>query len=117
MLRVLLLLFLFGTVFAQEDPAAAGDPEAAARDADGEECVECEEAWEYVEFLKTEVNEKVTETLQDFKTSEGADRAVSRTMDQVMEIREAILERIRKNDGVTICPEQNVKQEEKFSSS
>jgi len=39
-------------------------------------------------------------------------------MDQVMEIREAILERIkkiRKNDGVTICPEQNVKQEEKLS--
>ena len=35
-----------------------------------------------------------------------------------MEVREAILERIkaiRKDEGVTICPEQNVKQEEKLS--
>jgi len=79
---------------------------------------ECEEAWEYVEFLKIEINEKVTETLQDFKTSQGADQTVSQTMEEVMEIREAILERIkgiRKGEGVTICPEQNIKQEEKLS--
>lgn len=117
----LLLLLLVGAVFAQEDaPADApgdADGDAAGKAAEGE-CEECEEAWEYVEFLKTEVNEKVTETLQDFKTSKGADQTVSQTMEQVMEIREAILTRIkaiRKNEGVTICPEQNVKQEQKLS--
>merc|ERR1712168_224582 len=116
-----LLLLIFTVAFAQEEPAEGGEPAADTRDADGEgeeKCEDCEEAWEYVEFLKVEINEKVTETLQDFKTSGGADQTVSQTMEQVMEIREAILERIkgiRKGEGVTICPDQNIKQEEKLS--
>jgi septum formation topological specificity factor MinE len=116
-----LLLLIIAVAFAQEEPAEGGEPAADTRDAAGEgeeKCEECEEAWEYVEFLKVEINEKVTETLQDFKTSGGADQTVSQTMEQVMEIREAILERIkgiRKEEGVTICPDQNIKQEEKLS--
>lgn len=112
----LLLLLVLLPVIAQDDaPADDGGDDAG----EGEEkCEECEEAWEYVEFLKIEVNEKVTETLQDFKTSGGAEQTVSQTMEQVMGIREAILKRIkdiRKGEGVTICPEQNVKQEEMLS--
>lgn len=113
-----LLLLVLGVVLAQDEAAPDAAAEDAPAEAGDEECEECEEAWEYVEFLKAEVNEKVTETLQDFKTSGGAEQTVSQTMEQIMEIREAILVRIkgiRKSDGVTICPEQNIKQEEKLS--
>ena len=47
------VLFLFiGLVQSQDDPPP--DPDAANDDADKKE--ECEEAWEYLEFLKTEVS-------------------------------------------------------------
>ena len=40
-------------------------------------------------------------------------------MEQVMEVRESLLERIKairkEDDSITICPEQNIKQEEKLS--
>ena len=63
--------------------AAQDDAEAVAEGEGEEECVPCEEAWEYVEFLKTEVKEKVTQILQDFKGSTGADATVADTMDEV----------------------------------
>lgn len=109
--RGLLLVVLVAGAAAQDDAEAAAEGEGE------EECVPCEEAWEYVEFLKTEVKEKVTQILQDFKGSTGADATVADTMDEVMSIREAILERIkglRKGD-IEICTDQNVKQEEKLS--
>ena len=78
----LLLLGLCASVFGQEEDGS-GD-EDGAEPAEGEElCKECEEAWEYVEFLKREVNEKITEILQDFKSSGGAEEAVVQTMEQV----------------------------------
>lgn len=47
------------------------------------------------------------------------EETVTQMMEQVMEIRESLLERIKairkEDDSVTICPEQNIKQEEKLS--
>ena len=79
---VLLLVLGLGAGRAQEEEAAEGDAPAEG-EAPAEECKECEEAWEYVEFLKVEVNEKVTEMLQDFKSSGGAEQTVTQTMEQV----------------------------------
>merc|ERR1712013_803246 len=59
------LLLVVAAAQAQDPPAAAGDAagdDAATRDAEGEGD---EEAWQYVEFLKTEVNEKVELILQE----------------------------------------------------
>ena len=110
--KLLLLLLVLGSVLGQEEGEEAGAEEA-------EECVPCEEAWEYVEFLKTEINVPVTEMLQDFKNAGTAEQTVSQTMNVVMDIREVILTRIKAirkaEDSVVICPEQNIKQEEKLS--
>ena len=49
------VLFLFiGLVQSQDDPPPDPDADAANDDADKKE--ECEEAWEYLEFLKSEVS-------------------------------------------------------------
>ena len=110
--KLLLLLLVLDSVLGQEEGEEAGAEEA-------EECVPCEEAWEYVEFLKTEINVPVTEMLQDFKNAGTAEQTVSQTMNVVMDIREVILTRIKAirkaEDSVVICPEQNIKQEEKLS--
>ena len=106
--KTLLLLLILGSVLGQQGAQ------------EGEECVPCEEAWEYVEFLKTEINVPVTQMLQDFKNSGTAEQIVSQIMNVVMDIREVILTRIKAirkaEDSVVICPEQkNIKQEEKLS--
>ena len=72
--KTLLLLLILGSVLGQQGAQ------------EGEECVPCEEAWEYVEFLKTEINVPVTEMLQDFKNSGTAKQIVSRIMNVVMDI-------------------------------
>merc|ERR1712110_46099 len=77
----------------------------------------CEESWEYVDFLKKEVSEKVAAILTNFKTTQDGDKAVEETMTKVMDIREKILARIkdlRKGD-TAVCFGHNVKQDEKLS--
>merc|ERR1712013_182466 len=92
------LLLVVAAAQAQDPPAddgdatAAGDAagdDAATRDAEGEGD---EEAWQYVEFLKTEVNEKVElilqETLYEAREKKGLtvlEETVSKTMEQVIE--------------------------------
>ena len=51
-LLVPVLFLLIGLVQSQDEPDP--DPDAANDDADKKE--ECEEAWEYLEFLKSEVS-------------------------------------------------------------
>merc|ERR1712013_352630 len=108
------LLLVVAAAQAQDPPAddgdaaAAGDAagdDAATRDAEGEGD---EEAWQYVEFLKTEVNEKVELILQE---------TVSKTMEQVMEIRESLLVRIKalRKDEIETDPNQDIKQEQMLS--
>merc|ERR1712212_783640 len=77
----------------------------------------CEESWEYVDFLKKEVSEKVTAILTNFKTTQDGDKAVEETMTKVMDIREKILGRIKdlRKGYVEVCFGHNVKQEEKLS--
>jgi len=114
---LLLSMLLWVSVRAQGEEEGSGE--------DNSECEDCEEAWEYVEFLKTEVAEKVEDILQktlyEAKERSGTlvlEETVTKSMDQVMEIRESLLGRIkaiRKEEGITICPEQNIKQEEKLS--
>merc|ERR1711872_504770 len=99
------LLFVVAVAQAQDAPAegeaaAEGEADAATRDASAEGD---EEAWQYVEFLKTEVNEKVElilqETLYEAREKKGLtvlEETVSKTMEQVMEIRESLLMRIKK---------------------
>jgi len=109
---------------ADDDAAAAGDAagdDAATRDAEGEGD---EEAWQYVEFLKTEVNEKVElilqETLYEAREKKGLtvlEETVSKTMEQVMEIRESLLVRIKalRKDEIETDPNQDIKQEQMLS--
>merc|ERR1719400_982609 len=57
--------------------------------------MDCEESWEYVEFLKKDISDEVTEILTNFKTTQDGDKAVEETMSKVMNIRETILKRIK----------------------
>ena len=51
-LLVPVLFLLIGLVQSQDET----DADAANDDADGDKEEECEEAWEYLEFLKSEVS-------------------------------------------------------------
>jgi len=91
-----------------------------ADDAEGEE----EEAWKYVEFLKDEISVSVEEILQETlveaKDRTGLsvlDETVQKTMEQVMEIREKLLMRIKdlRKGEIETDPTQNIKQEEMLS--
>ena len=44
---------------------------------------DCEESWEYVEFLKKDISDEVTEILTNFKTTQDGDKAVEETMSKV----------------------------------
>jgi len=123
------LLLVLAVAQAQDEPEAAADGDAAVGDAaaaaegksgeDGDE-----EAWQYVEFLKADVNEKVEvilqKTLYEAREKKGftvLEETVSKTMEQVMEIRESLLKRIKdlRKEEIKTDPEQNIKQEEMLS--
>merc|ERR1711892_425025 len=85
---------------------------------------DAEEAWQYVEFLKTDINGKVEEILQktlfEAKDNKGEGflyDTISRSMEQVMEIRELLLTRIKDiRKGVIKTDQvQNIKQEKMLS--
>ena len=44
---------------------------------------QCEESWEYVEFLKEEISTPVTDILTNFKTTLDGEKAVESTMQGV----------------------------------
>merc|ERR1712123_96591 len=115
------LLLVLAVAQAQDDAPAEGDAAGAegksAEDGD-------EEAWQYVEFLKGEVNEKVEvilqKTLYEAREKKGfrvLEETVSKTMEQVMEIRESLLKRIKalRKEEIKTDPEQNIKQEQMLS--
>lgn len=117
---VIALLLFVTTTFAQDDAAAAAPAEDAAENAGGDENKEdeCEEAWEYLEFLKAEIKEKIEAILQEtlFKPSTLLETTVGESMAKVLEIRDSILGRtkkIRQNDeSITICLDQDVNQDQ-----
>merc|ERR1712088_736936 len=106
-IHLALLLLLATGVLGQEEDAAA-QPECNK---------DCEESWKYVEFLKENINGNITEILTNFKTTQDGDKAVTKTMEKVMEVRESILARIKgiRKEEVEICVGHNVKQEEMLS--
>lgn len=115
------LALVASMAFAQEDgaatpaeptPVTAEGPEGG--DAAGEEC---EEAWDYVEFLKTELKNRIEiDILQNtlFQSTTGFENTVKSTMDEILVIRDALLQRTKdiRNGEIATCPEQNIKQEE-----
>jgi len=124
-----LLLVIVNVINAQEQVAEDAAPDAPVDDASGDAAGdaagkaagedECEEAWQYVEFIKDEVITKVTEIATSFKdaTNTALEKLIGDTMEKVMNIRASLLERIkklRKGEEKT-CPEQNIKQEQKLS--
>jgi len=127
------LLLVLAVAQAQDDAPAEGDAaegDAAGGDAAGAEGKSAEdgdgdeEAWQYVEFLKGEVNEKVEvilqKTLYEAREKKGftvLEETVSKTMEQVMEIRESLLKRIKalRKEEIKTDPEQNIKQEQMLS--
>merc|ERR1712128_70860 len=117
------LLLVFVAVHGQDEAAAGAEGEAAEA-AEGKSAEGDEEAWQYVEFLKTDVNEKVEDILQktlyEAREKKGftvLEETVSKTMEQVMEIRESLLKRIKdlRKEEIQIDPEQNIKQEQMLS--
>merc|ERR1711892_99099 len=127
------LLLVLAVAQAQDDAPAEGDAaegDAAGGDAAGAEGKSAEdgdgdeEAWQYVEFLKADVNEKVEDILQktlyEAREKKGftvLEETVSKTMEQVMEIRESLLKRIKalRKEEIKTDPEQNIKQEQMLS--
>merc|ERR1740124_1086790 len=123
------LLLVLAVAQAQDDAPVEGDAaegDAAGGDAAGAEGKSAgdEEAWQYVEFLKGEVNEKVEvilqKTLYEAREKKGftvLEETVSATMEQVMEIRESLLKRIKdiRKEEIKIDVEQNIKQEQMLS--
>lgn len=127
------LLLVLAVAQAQDEPEAAADGDAAGGDAAGGDAAAAEgksggdgdeEAWAYVEFLKADVNEKVEvilqKTLYEAREKKGftvLEETVSKTMEQVMEIRESLLKRIKdlRKEEIKTDPEQNIKQEEMLS--
>jgi len=117
---VIALLLFVTTTFAQDEPAAAAPAEDAAENAEGDENKEdeCEEAWEYLEFLKAEIKERIEVILQEtlFEPSALLETTVAEAMTKVLEIRDSILERTKKirqkDESITICPEQDVNQDQ-----
>jgi len=118
---IVVLLLLSVGVQGQADGSSqaeggSGDSEDSAGGDD--------EAWQYVEFLKTEVNQKLENILQvtfyearDKKSLTVLEETVSQTLNQVMEIRESLLKRIKdiRKEELKIDEKQNVKQEEMLS--
>jgi len=119
------LLFISSVTLAQEEDAAApagGEVDETA----GEEskAEECEEAWEYLEFLKTSIKERLERILQEtlFEPSALLEATVADAMQQTLEIRDAILERIKgirgvgEADKIEQC-DVNVRQDEFLTSA
>jgi len=99
--------------------AAVGQNSAGEKGADGEGKGD-EEVWEYVEFLKSSINEKLENifqtTLYEVSVRGGAagyQRTVKKVLEEVMDIRERILTRIRniRKGEISANKEKNIKQE------
>merc|ERR1711988_181364 len=116
----LLLLLSVGVQGQADDTSEGGGGSGDGGDSAGGD----DEAWLYVEFLKTEVNEKLENILQvtfygarDKKSVTVLEETVAQTLTQVMEIRESLLARIKdiRKEVIKIDKSQNVKQEEMLS--
>jgi len=113
-LPLLLLLSFLGTTVAQDDAAPNADTQAA--DGGGDDKEDCEEAWEDMEFLKTDVKKSIEDVLQEtlFKPARLLDLTVTNTMEQVLIIRDAVLNRVKLirtgDESIKICPDQNIGQ-------
>jgi len=118
LLLLLMLALLTGTVLGQTDaPAPGTGAEEGAEGAEDKE--ECEEAWLYMEFLKTDIKTKIETVMQEtlFNPSQLLDKTVADTMAEVLVIRDSVLDRVKmiRTGDITICRNQNVKQEEFLS--
>jgi len=92
-----------------------------AQDEAVDKAEDCEEAWEYMEFLKTDIKKKIEDVMQQtlFQPAQLLEKTVADTMSEVLGIRDTVLDRVKKirtgDDSITICKEQGIKQEEFLS--
>jgi len=124
--QLLLLLLLVTTLTRAQDDvdgADGGDDAAVADGADsvdgadgasGKSAEECDEAWDYIEFLKNEVQKPATDIATLYKKATEIDETISSTMQNVMQIRESILARIKdlRKGEKCVNKAQNIKQAE-----
>jgi len=120
----LLLLLLLVTTLTRAQENGAGDTTTGedtpdgddnpdgADDAAGKAAEECDEAWEYIEFLKNDVQKPATDIATLYKKATDIDATISSTMQNVMQIRESILARIKdlRKGEKCINKGQNIKQ-------
>jgi len=124
-MKALTILLPLALVFALLPIATVAQEDEAAAAADGEKGEEeCEEAWEFMEFLKGNIKEKIETVLQEtlFNPQSLLEQTVADTMSQVLVIRDDVLGRVKKirtggegEDSITICEGQGIKQEEFLS--
>jgi len=121
LLAVLLALALH-QVKGQDDPGADTDGAADGADDGGDgDKAECEESWEYIEFLRdvSDKSEGILEKIRDQKTQVGDEvilqNVIRETMTEVLTIRSDINDRIFKirKEEIPTCPDQNIQQEKK----
>eukprot|EP00088_Acartia_fossae_P011222 TRINITY_DN1563_c0_g1_i16.p1 TRINITY_DN1563_c0_g1~~TRINITY_DN1563_c0_g1_i16.p1 ORF type:complete len:617 (-),score=231.60 TRINITY_DN1563_c0_g1_i16:858-2708(-) len=125
LLAVLLALGL--EVRGQDDAAAAAPDDAAAGAAGdtaaGDDGEECEESWEYIEFLRTvsddtdEILEEIRDKKNDIDAQEKIQDLFRATMAKVLTVRGNINDRIFdiRKEEVNICIEQGIGQEDKLN--
>merc|ERR1719309_1797965 len=121
-LRVLWLLACLGLVFCQDDAGGDGAGDGAG-DGGADKQDECEESWEYIEFMRSITTnlEKTFGDIRDVQNKVGQNAlvdSVSQTLKQVLKIREDVLDRIFKlrKGEIPTCPNQNIKQEESLAN-
>jgi len=97
-----------------------GGADAAAEG--GDKADDCEEAWEYMEFLKKDIKKKIEDVMQQtlFQPKPLLEQTVADAMSEVLVIRDSVLDRVKKirtgDESITICEAQGIKQEEFLST-
>jgi len=112
-----------GLVLAQEEAGNADDASGEAAEGKSAEGEECEESWEYIEFLRsiTDNLEKTFQDIRDVQNKVGSNAlvdSVSQTLTQVLKIRESVLDRIFKlrKKEIPTCPNQDIRQEDSLAN-
>merc|ERR1712241_1071903 len=115
----LLLLCLASSLGQDEPDAATPAPTANVDDPDTKAAPEDDPEWDYVQFLQTNISDKVERilsvTLVNANEYDGLDQAVEDALGAVMEVREELLTKIRdlRKDGV--AEDGRIRAEEKLS--
>jgi len=82
---------------------------------------DCEEAWDFMEFLKADIKKKIEDVMQEtlFQPKQLLEQTVADAMSEVLAIRDSVLDRVKlirqRDESITICEDQGIKQEDFLS--